>query len=156
MWFLLCHLFAYRASSGSPFATFGHNFGSKWLPKCPIWNHFGLLFRPECLPWNNIFSTCDHLCAKRSLKWCPKAHFEGFGVPRYPPKLHFYDTDAQNWSQGLHFEGFGPQFAYSSVFLVCFCATFFCFYSLRLSFFCPAMLSLQPPSTSIRSKSRHH
>ena len=51
------------------------------------------------------------------LNWCPKAHLDGFGVPRCSQKLLFYDTDAPNWPQGPHFEGFGPQFVYFNVFL---------------------------------------
>ena len=100
--------------------------------------------------WRPKGAKTSHCEGPGRLKWCPKAHLDGFGVPRCPQKLHFNATDAQNWPQGLHFEGFGPQFVYFNVFFGGVCVIF-CFYSYRLSF-CPAMLSLQPPSTSIISK----
>ena len=109
---------------------------SKKDPKEPLWRPKGAQ-RSHCEGFGR-------------LKWCPKAHFDGFGVPRCPQKLNLYDTDAPNWPQGPHFEGFGPQFVDFNVFFDCVCVIF-CIYSFRFSF-CPAMLSLQPPSTSIISK----
>ena len=66
--------------------------------------------------WRSKGSHRFHCEGPGRLKWCPKAHLDGFGVPRCPQKLHFYVTDAQNWPQGLHFEGFGLQFVYSNLF----------------------------------------
>ena len=109
---------------------------SKKDPKEPLWRPKG--------------AQRSHCGGFGRLKWCPKAHFDGFGVPRCPQKLNLYDTDAPNWPQGPHFEGFGPQFADFNVFFDCVCVIF-CIFSFRFSF-CPAMLSLQPPSTSIISK----
>ena len=121
----------------------------------------GTILRPLAPPidpkeplWRSKGAQRSHCEGLGRLKWSPKAHFDGFGVPRCPKKLHFYYTDAQNWPQGLHFEGFGLDFAYSHVFFECVCVTFLLF--TVFVFFGTAMLSLQPPSTGIRSKSRHH
>ena len=94
-------LFAYRTSSGSPFATFWHHFGPKWLPKCPIWSHLGLSFRPEWLPWDHIFSTCDPLAAratKTSLKWCPRPPKYTLSAPKFGISCK---SIALNWPHGM-------------------------------------------------------
>ena len=74
--------------------------------------------------WRPKGAKTSHCEAPGRFKWCPKAHLDGVGVPRCPPKLHFYVTDAQNWPQGLHFEGFEPQFVYSIVFFEYACVMF--------------------------------
>ena len=74
--------------------------------------------------WHPKRAQRSHCEGPGRLKWCPKAHLDGFGVPRCPQKLHLYATDAQNWPQGFHFERFWPQFVYSKVFFECVCVMF--------------------------------
>ena len=126
----------------------------KVVEKGTILRPFAPRIDPKEPLWRSKGAQRSHCEGLGRLKWSPKAHFDGFGVPRCPKKLHFYYTDAQNWPQGLHFEGFGLDFAYSHVFFECVCVTFLLF--TVFVFFGTAMLSLQPPSTGIRSKSRHH
>ena len=79
---------------------------------------------PEEPLWRSKGAQRFHCEGIGRLKWSPKAHFDGFGVPRCPKKLYCYYTDAKTWPQGFHFEGFGLDFAYSHVFFECVCVTF--------------------------------
>ena len=74
--------------------------------------------------WRPKGAQTSHCEFPGRLKWRPKAHLDGFWVPRCPKKVLFYDTDAQNWPQGFHFERFWPQFVYSKVFSECVCVMF--------------------------------
>ena len=91
----------------------------------------GSILRPLAPPkdpkeplWRSKGTQRSHCEGLGRLKWSPKAHFDGFWVPRCPKKLNFYYTDAPNWPQGFNFEGFGLDFAYSRVFFECVCVIF--------------------------------
>ena len=116
--------------------------------------------------WQSKGARRSHSEGLGRLKWSPKAHFDGFWVPRCPKKLHFYYTDASNWPQGFNFEGFGLDFAYSIVF-------FFGFYSFRFFWYWDVIAAatqhkhqeqIQTPpaeanissNTNVTSSSQHH